>query len=167
MLNTGFILFFLVFKEESALGVIKAKMYASLLLLPVFITIIVRNVKFNFDYEILKNCLKFSMPIIPTIFAAWILGQADRVFIADYLSLHDLGIYSLSRRIAGLIGILAGAFTMAYHPLFFELVNSKTSNNEKLRKINNTFILMIIFWGLCLGFAIKRIDLFVFGPKIF
>lgn len=167
VLNTILIIFFLVYLKESALGIIKAKMIVSLLMLPFYIGIIVKKIEFKFDFEILKNCLKFSLPIIPTLFAAWILGQADRVFIADYFTMHDVGIYSLSRRIAGIVGIIAGSFTMAYHPLFFELVNRNTNNNEKLLKINNAFIIIIILLGFIFAFLSKDLIYLFLNEKYY
>lgn len=167
ILNTLLTILFLVYLKEGALGVIKAKMYASLILLPLFIGIIIKYIDFRFDFSILKNCLSFSLPIIPTVFAAWILGQADRIFIADYLSLHDVGIYSLSRRIAGMIGIIAGAFTMAYHPLFFEISKLSQDKEKELKKMNDMFILGLMLIAFLISLISKEVIVLFLDPKYF
>lgn len=165
--NTTLIIIFLVYYKEGALGVINAKMLAALLLLPIYLYILAKNIEIKFDPSILFDCLKFSLPIIPTLFAAWILGEADRIFIADSLSLHDVGIYSLSKKVAGIIGIVSGAFTMAYHPLFFEMVNNASSDKSKLLKINNLFVIFIVYVSFILAFFSKELISIFLNEKYF
>lgn len=159
MLTTGFILWFIVSKEEMGLGVIKGKMIGFLILSPIYIVIVLRHIRIKFKLKMLKNALSFTLPIIPTLVAAWMLGQSDKIFIADYLSLEDVGIYSLSKRIAGLIGLVSGAFMLAYHPLYFEIANSdnQTRAKNRLFKYNNVIILSIIFIGFLVVFFSKEI----------
>lgn len=158
ILITGFILWFIVSKEEMGLGVIKGKMIGFLILSPIYIVIVLRHIRIKFKWEMLKNALSFTLPIIPTLVAAWMIGQSDKIFIADYLSLEDVGIYSLSKRIASLIALVAGAFMLAYHPLYFEIANSdnQVRAKNKLYKYNNIFILSIIFISFLVVFFSKE-----------
>jgi O-antigen/teichoic acid export membrane protein len=170
VITTSLIFYFLVVKEEGAYGVIKGKFYSSVLLLPFFLYITIMHVKLKFNYKILSESLKFSLPILPTLFAAWVLGQADRVFIAGNLSYHDLGIYSLSKRLGGLVAVIAGAFTMAYHPIFFELVND-TAFEEKTKSVlyryNNSFILLLLYIGFMLALFSKEFIYYFLNYKYF
>jgi O-antigen/teichoic acid export membrane protein len=158
MLTTGLILWFIVSKEEMGLGVIKGKMIGFLILSPIYIVIVLRHIRIKFKLEMLKNALSFTLPMIPTLVAAWMLGQSDKIFIADYLSLEDVGIYSLSKRIASLIALVAGAFMLAYHPLYFEIANSDNQvwARRKLFKYNNIFILSIILISFLVVFLSKE-----------
>ena len=159
LLTTGFILWFIIAKDEMGLGVIKGKMIAFLVLTPVYLMIIFGHINLKFDFKMFKSALFFTLPIIPTLFAAWMLGQSDKIFIADFLTLDDVGIYSLSRRIAGLISLVAGAFMLAYHPMYFELANSEDQVKARLKlyKYNNIFILSIILISFILVFFSKEI----------
>ena len=107
--------------------------------------IIIKHIKIKFKFAMLRDSLSFSLPIIPTLIAAWIIQQSDKIFIADYLSMEDVGIFSLSKRIAGLLTLVSGAFMLAYHPLYFEIANQddKIDAKSKLYKYNNVFILSI------------------------
>jgi len=159
LLTTGFTLWFIIGKEGMGLGVIKGKMIAFLVLIPVYLVIILDHISLKFKFNMFKNALFYTLPTIPTLFAAWMLGQSDKIFIADYLTLDDVGIFSLSRRIAGLITMVAGAFMLAYHPMYFELANSEDQNRAKLKlfKYNNVFILTIIFMSFLLVFFSKEV----------
>ena len=158
-LNVGFIIWFMVINKEGAEGMLKGKMFASLALLPFFLIVTLKHIKFTFNWDILKQSLSFSLPIIPTLIAAWALGQFDRILIAKYFTLNDVGIFSMSKRIAGLVGMFSGSFMLAYHPIFFELANSKdqTKAKRKLYKYNNVYILVLTVFVFFLIFFSKEI----------
>jgi O-antigen/teichoic acid export membrane protein len=159
IISTSFILWFIVAKDEGGLGVIRGKMICFLSLSPVYFIIIIKHIKIKFKFAMLRDSLSFSLPIIPTLIAAWIIQQSDKIFIADYLSMEDVGIFSLSKRIAGLLTLVSGAFMLAYHPLYFEIANQddKIDAKSKLYKYNNVFILSIIFMGFLLVFFCKEV----------
>jgi len=70
LLTTGFILWFIIAKDEMGLGVIKGKMIAFLVLTPVYLMIIFGHINLKFDFKMFKSALFFTLPIIPTLFAA-------------------------------------------------------------------------------------------------
>jgi O-antigen/teichoic acid export membrane protein len=163
-LNTSFVLYFLIIEKEGALGVLKGRLIATLIQLPLFLYITIRKIKFKVDLTMLKECMKFCLPIIPTLIASWIIGQIDTVFIARYLTLTDVGIYSLSKRLASILTMVSGSFMLAYHPLYFELVSSSDKDNayQKLYKYNNTFvIIMILFCFFLVLFSKEFIQIFL------
>lgn len=158
VLTTGLTLYFVISKNEAAEGVLKGKLFSIILLAPLFIYISVRKIRFVIDFKILKECMKFSLPAIPALFAAWSIGQIDKVFIADYLSLSEVGIYGLSKRIGGLITIISSSFMLAYHPLYFEIAsNSDEQSRRKLFRYNNIFIIVIISFAFGLVLFSKEL----------
>lgn len=162
--SVAFIIWFMVVNREGAEGMLKGKMFAALIMLPIFLFITLRHVKFSFDIKILTESMRFSLPIIPTLIAAWALGQFDRILIAKYFTLSDVGIFSLSKRIAGLVATFSGSFMLAYHPIFFELAGSDDQINarRKLKKYNNTYIIVLsLFAFLVALFAREIIVLFL------
>ena len=50
---------------------------------------------FNFNYQQIKEALKFSLPLVPASMA-FILGYMDRFILQQYVSLKDMGIYSIA-----------------------------------------------------------------------
>ena len=148
--NTAFILWFIVGLKAGAKGMLKGQMIGCGIMLPVFLFIGFKIINFTVNPSILKESLKFSLPMIPALLSAWVLNLSDRIFIERYFSLADVGIYSLGYKIAGLVLILAGAFNVAYEPVFYKLANSndQVAAQKQLFSYNNTYamgVLLICF----------------------
>ena len=148
--NTAFILWFIVGLKAGAEGMLKGQMIGCGIMLPVFLFIGFKIINFTVNPSILKESLKFSLPMIPALLSAWVLNLSDRIFIERYFSLADVGIYSLGYKIAGLVLILAGAFNVAYEPVFYKLANSndQVAAQKQLFSYNNTYamgVLLICF----------------------
>ena len=146
LLNTGFVLFFIVHMKLGAKGMLEGNVIANAILVPFFLWITYKTVSLKFNIEILKASLKFSLPMIPSLLSAWVLNLSDRVFIERYFNLHDVGVYSLGYKIAGIVLIFTGAFNMAYNPVFYQLANSEKQKKAKetLRNYNFIYILVIL-----------------------
>ena len=123
-LITVFVLWFVVVKQEGAVGMLKGGMIASIIISPLFLYISYKTVNFSFQIQVLKESLSFSLPLLPALLSAWILNLSDRIFIENYFTLYDVGIYSLGYKLAGVILAFSGAFNTAYSPVFYKLANS-------------------------------------------
>lgn len=158
VLSIALIIWFMVINKEGAEGMLKGKMIAFFLMVPLFLYITIKHVNFSFDAKMLKQSMNFSLPIIPALIAAWAISQFDRILIAKYFTLSDVGIFSLSKRIVGLIRMLSGSFMLAYHPIFFELANSKNQfvARKKLYKYNNIYIITITLFAFLIVFFSKE-----------
>ena len=144
--NTAFILWFIVGLKAGAKGMLKGQMIGCGIMLPVFLFIGFKIINFTVKPSILKESLKFSLPMIPALLSAWVLNLSDRIFIERYFSLADVGIYSLGYKIAGLVLIVSAAFNLAYNPVFYKLANSddQLMARKKLFSYNNTYVMVIL-----------------------
>ena len=99
------------------------------------------------------------MPTIPHVIAGWILSASDRIFIEKYLTLTDLGLYSIGHKIGSAILLLSGAFRKAYSPYYYKLALSKDQNEakRKLFKSNRDFFSVMIFGSFTLALFSKEI----------
>lgn len=157
--NTAFILWFIVGLKAGAEGMLKGQMIGSGIMLPVFLFIGFKIINFTVKPSILKESLKFSLPMIPTLLSAWVLNLSDRIFIERYFSLADVGIYSLGYKIAGLVLILSGAFNLAYNPVFYKLANSddQLMARKKLFSYNNTYVMVILLMCFLISLFSKEV----------
>jgi O-antigen/teichoic acid export membrane protein len=164
--NTGFVIWFVVGVKAGAEGWLKGLMLGNLITLPVFVYVIVKAINFKFNLEYLKSSLKYSLPMIPSLLSAWILNMSDRIFIEQYFSLKEVGIYSLGYRIAGLVLIVTGAFNLAYNPVFFKLANSddQITAKKKLSQYNYIYILMLLIIVFFISFFAKEVLQLFFKP---
>jgi len=144
--NTGFVLWFIVGLKAGATGMLQGQMIGHGIMLPIFLFMAFKIISFTVKPSILRESLKFSLPMIPGLLSAWVLNLSDRIFIERYFSLADVGIYSLGYKIAGLVLILSGAFNLAYSPFFYKLANSndQLAARKQLFSYNNTFVMVIL-----------------------
>jgi O-antigen/teichoic acid export membrane protein len=121
--------------------------------------------KFEFDRKMMRKMLKFSVPLIPfSLVGYFSTSYLDAIFISQYLSKAELGVYSVAYQISGILmqfPILAGSLLM---PLFVTL----SGNNQKdliKRYIADFLPLLTLIWGVvCVLVAVLGT---VFIPIIF
>ena len=162
-----FIIILVVFIKESAVGYLKGQLFGVLTLLPIFIYITLRNINIKFDLSMFKGSLRFSLPILPTLLTVWVITLSDRIFIERYYDLHDVGVYSLGYRIAGLSLIIVGAFHKAYVPFFFKTATELDEQNAKktLGHTNLLYSLLIIVSCFCIAFFSKEVIFILFDSR--
>jgi len=164
---SGFVLWFIVIERGGAEGMLKGGGLAGIFMLPLYIYILIKTVNFKFDFQILKSSLDFCLPFIPSMIVSWVLTLSDRVFIERYLTLSDVGIYSMANKIAGISSLLFGGFSQAYFPIFFKLANSKDQNSaqKKLYKFNNISVILVIILGFIIALYSKDVILLLMNKK--
>ena len=144
----GFILYFVIYSNEEAAGYLKGQLFGSAVLVPLFLFILIKIVRwrFVFNHQMLKNGLMYSLPIIPGIVGAWILDLSDRIFIERYFTLDDVGLYSMGYKLSAVVGVIMGGVSMAYTPIFFETANTHSEEKSKniLGKFNYIYMLLAI-----------------------
>jgi O-antigen/teichoic acid export membrane protein len=64
------------------------------------------------DYSWLRKFVRFGLPLVPAGFAVWGLNWLDRLFMVQYSSLDDIGVYSLA------YGLGYMAIQLIANPLF-------------------------------------------------
>ena len=167
ILRAGFILYFIIVSKEGAIGYLKGNLFAVIILLPIFSLISFKICNFKFKYKIFKEAFSFSLPIVPAIMTAWILNLSDRVFIERYFTLEDVGIYSLGYKIAGLVVLFTGAFSLAYDPVFFKLANSDNQKiaKKKLFSYNHIYLIITILFCFIIAFFSKEVVTILLDKK--
>lgn len=82
------------------------------------LTVIVELYKFvdfkRLDKQLLREMMKYSLPLIPTYILWWITSASDRWFVIDMISSHDNGIYSAAYKIPTLLLLVTTLFNQAW-----------------------------------------------------
>ncbi|MBS1514731.1 MAG: oligosaccharide flippase family protein [Bacteroidetes bacterium] len=167
LLNSGLILYFVVWLKQGASGYLLATLIATAVFFPVYLIIGKQNISFNFHFPYFKAALLFALPGIPTLLSSWVLDLSDRIFIERYFSLTEVGIYSLSYKIAGIALILSSSFNLAYRPVFFRLANSEEqeTTRKNIYDFNNLFLVLLLFFFFALSFFSKEIIVLFFDSS--
>lgn len=101
------------------------------------------SVKFNFS--ILQRSLKFCIPLIPNIFAGWLVLNFSRLFFGSLDQLENAGLYSFAIQIGMLVYILQEAITKVSSPILFSSLASKDRHSSKLisKTIQNVTLVVL------------------------
>ncbi len=156
--KAAFILWFIVELKAGAAGMLKGQMIGTAIMAPIFLFIGFKIIKITFKPTIIKESLKYSLPMIPVFLSSWVLNLSDRIFLERYCSLSDVGIYSLGYKIGGLVLILASAFSLAYEPVFYKLANSddQLDAKKKLFFYNNSLVIAMLLICFFISFFSKE-----------
>ena len=159
--------FFIVVRQDGALGQIYALLLTALTLLPLYLWIACRDFTFELDLVLVKKGLSYSWPLIPTLVVAWILNWSDSIFIANYCSMSDVGLYSMGYKISMILFVVSGAFSTAFYPVFFQKANleDQVEARKTLYSIIQIASRAFIAFGFLLALFAKDLVLLVLDLK--
>jgi O-antigen/teichoic acid export membrane protein len=81
----------------------------------------------------LKDMLKFSVPLMPALFAVWVIDFSDRYFLMRMSTLEQVGIYSVGARISSMIILFSTSFQMAWGPYALSIQHEADAKNRYSR----------------------------------
>lgn len=127
--NFGFTLILFNYIESKLFAPVIANIISQGLLLLVLLFYSREFFKGSFLSHELKILLKFGIPTIFISISVAIIEWSDRLFIKEYLSLGDAGIYNLGYKFASVVNIfLITPFVQVWNPIMME---SRTKPNNK------------------------------------
>ena len=102
----------------------------------------------QFDKTILKEIIKYSVPLIPNMISWWIVSASDRTIISAVIGIAQNGIYSAANKFSGVFTTLYSVFNLTWTESAAININSE-DRDEFFSKILD-FIIRF-FGSLCLG----------------
>lgn len=151
----------LLFWKKNYESVILGILISQIIINIYFIYKMFRNkiLKFNYffsrneiDINFMKDMLKYSLPIIPTMFLLWILKSTDRLILEKYTTFEQMGIYFAAIKLVSAMNVLQSIFTTMWIPIAFRWYenNVKKERYEFVGELMSlilslTFILLVSF----------------------
>jgi len=74
---------------------------------------------------LLKGMALYGLPFAVVMLVGAIIPSLDRLFLIRYSSLSDMGIYAVATRVASLMGLVVGAFSITFGPYAFSVWDRK------------------------------------------
>ena len=103
------------------IGLVYANLLTSALFFLICLTLTMRDIEWTMEFGLLKQLLRFGLPLVPASFAYWALNFSDRFFLQKYSDLTQVGLYSISYSIAGVLHMMMGWFNTAYAPYCYSI----------------------------------------------
>jgi O-antigen/teichoic acid export membrane protein len=158
-----FVLLLLVKYDMGLIGSYYGKLLANIPFVVIYIIIIIKNSNFRFDFKILKNALKFSLPLLPGSISYILITLSDRVILERYISLNDLGIYSVAFTLALALNVVTQSIYKAIEPMVFKDFNSDNFS-ETNSKLYTIYLFLVILFGFGLSLFSKEVFLIATSP---
>lgn len=102
----------------------------------------------KYNKIILKEILRYSIPLIPNMISWWIVSASDRTIISAMIGVAQNGIYSAANKFSGVFTTLYSVFNLTWTESASININSE-DRDEFFSKILD-FVLRF-FGSLCLG----------------
>lgn len=167
LLAASLILYFIIYKQEGAEGYLKGQMLAGAVFFVIYTIFSFRIINLRFKLSVFRNIIVFTLPLIPPMIVTWIVRQSNVIFIERYLDFAEVGIFSLSVRIASLLTVITTSVLMAYEPVFYQLAIKGDSdvNRNKLSNYNQAYIIIALFLSFIIALFSKDLILLMFNEK--
>jgi len=81
----------------------------------------------SITFSRLKQLFAYGIPLVPAGVSYWVLNMANRYFVRYYISLSDVGLFSIGNKIASLLGLVSGSFQLAWGPFAFSIHRDEDS----------------------------------------
>jgi O-antigen/teichoic acid export membrane protein len=110
------------------------------------ITFLKRN-GLSFVYSHLVTALSFSVPLVPHFLGTWLLSLSDRWILGRYVSLSQIGVYSMADQFRQGYNLLAWGANTALMPEFGK-VNRFSNQKKRLSTLVTYYVFLICFAGI-------------------
>lgn len=162
-----FILLFLGFLfvynlDMGVVGFFRASILSIIVSILMLLILLRHQIFLDFDWIILKKLLSYSVHLLSASFLFLVTNLIDRYLILKYYSLEEIGIYAIGVKISSLVGLAAGAFTVAWFPIAMKIKDQSNANNT-FKSVHNLFFIFG-FVVLFVLFLFRKELILIFAP---
>ena len=100
------------------------------------------------DFKILKEMLKYSMPLIPNALSWWVVNVSDRLIITYYLGAGENGVYTAANKFSSAYVTIYNIFNITWTEALAINANSK-DKEQFINKIMH--VIFVLFSTMCIG----------------
>ncbi|OVE76907.1 hypothetical protein BVX98_04370 [bacterium F11] len=168
LLNIGLTLYLLIFQKMGIKANLFGLLLASIASIIYFMRIASQNafLKFVFKFSVLVRSLKFSIPLIPNIAAGWISNLSDRLILAFYGEMEQVGLYSLSAQIALMLYLINDAMTQVQGPIGMSAFTEDPKKAKvQMSEFISFYVWVMFFAYLGLTFFSKEVLYILTAPS--
>lgn len=136
--------------KQGATGILTST-FAINLLMVLMMIIDLRKQKllyFCINKDILKQLLKYSLPLLPHSLSFNISNFFTRIIINSKMTASMLGFYSLASQFGGVADVVSNSVQSAFQPWLFSKLNETSNNNQNYDEIRNLTSQLLWLYGL-------------------
>lgn len=154
--------FLLIFKYR-IMGVLFAQLLISILTAMIGFWLVRDFYKVYFSKYYLKLFFSYSMPQLPSVFINLLTQESNRFFLNYFVPLSQLGLFSISARVAGGFLLFTGAFRLAWDPFALSIMK-KEDSKETYKNLYSIYFMGFILLG-CIISVLSKPILMILAPS--
>lgn len=108
----------------------------------------------------LRVSLAFGLPLVPHAVSNWAVSAADRLILERFVSLDELGLYTLATSLGTVMNVLVNSFNKAWSPYYFDFMERNDKPNIRTQRTTSFYITVV--GGICLAGALFSKEIIVF-----
>jgi O-antigen/teichoic acid export membrane protein len=144
-LTTLLIIYFVAGRGAGVVGSLQGRLIGAFLISLPALFIVLRNIRLAWRPIAVRAALVFALPLVPHLLSLWVLNVSDRFILERYVSLSDLGVYTLGYQVASILQILAISMSNAITPYYYRTAAAQSDAPVLLGKVS-TYYLAALAW---------------------
>jgi O-antigen/teichoic acid export membrane protein len=164
LLSTAAILYFVVARREGALGNLRGALIAAAVVALPYLFVTFRQARLTFRWRWFTAGLAYGLPLVPHLLAHWALTLSDRSILNQFVSLDQLGIYTLGYQVSIVLALVSQALNTAWMPFFYRLAGQGNAR-PRLSRFFTYYLGIMVFTALGLSLLGGDIIRIVAGPE--
>ncbi|MFN8186633.1 MAG: lipopolysaccharide biosynthesis protein [Gaiellales bacterium] len=141
--------------DEGALGLLVGNFAATAVLYACLVVARRHTIGFRrFDRSVLRELLRFSLPLMPANLAIWAINFADRIQLQKLAGPLELGQYAAAARVALALTVVTGAFQTAWAP-FAHAVRGEEGDEVAKQTYSEVFT----YWAIVAGWGLVAVTM--------
>ncbi|MBN2214151.1 MAG: polysaccharide biosynthesis C-terminal domain-containing protein [Bacteroidales bacterium] len=159
-ITLGVTIYFIVHLKRGIKGIYEAQIIGHIPYFLFLVKYIFKNIQFHLEFKILREMLKFCLPLVLGSLSATVLTIFDRFSLNYLATLDDVGIYSLGYRIANTIRIIfVTSVQLAVAPIIFKKMYDPDNKRfySKLMTYQGFLVAYFVLFISIFGFEIIKV----------
>jgi O-antigen/teichoic acid export membrane protein len=142
---------FVAVLRGGAVGALWARVIASVAVGLVGAWVLRKHIRARWHWPDLARALVYALPLLPHFLSHWALTASDRIVLERYVSLADVGMYSIGYQIGSIMMLFVIAGNNAMFPLFGRLDPNDGGQVKTLVRIVTYFIAVMAVLSLAVS----------------
>lgn len=98
----------------------------------------------EFRFDLLKDMLRFSVPMVPSVIMMWVLSLSDRYVILHFCGEAAVGIYGIGLRFTNLLNVIVNGISTAYTTYAFSSHEDESAKKQYYYIFNITAVALLV-----------------------
>jgi len=154
-----FILLLVAYFKMGLLGSFMGRLAACLPFFVIYFLIIKKRGVFSINIPQLKDALRFSLPLLPGSLSYLVISMFDRIILERFVSLSDLGIYSVASTLALALNVVIQGLYRSFEQKIFREHNNE-GYLQLVDKLYRFYLASLYISGFLMVLFVKEILLF-------